>query len=498
MRLAEKTIFVFALLCFVLSVLFYILNQYQIIFFPYQHELREAAVVPIVRLLESGKNPYDVAYQPYSFYAYGIGFPAIVSKLSFLELPALQTARIVATMFTSLSALLIFLILKDAKVKASLIMLAISIFLFEQSQYANLAFPNSTAVSILLLGYFAATKLNFTLTGCILGSLFFVLGFAVKQYVLIGLPVIGCYCLIRNGVKVTAIYASVIAVVFVAFVYWLNINFETYFIISYDAFKGARISSFYHMKDQMITFLTSNMHYVFALLCVANFWFLKTKDNWSVSSMLALIKEIDFFFIAFAAGLGAFIVKLGWHEGACCGLYLYHIATPFLLIFLSKSIDKYLDSAFVALCISALSLIYVYRLYNNYTTTKSTLAVIRTEVSGFSDKLSQYALILNSPEFTSMLKSKIYNNGSTEFFVDALNVPPYEKYKLTLEIDRKYRETIDKGIASKKFDLVQQTRGYTDNTYINNTHLDKYYYVKEVVRYPMLFGGWDVEFWVRK
>lgn len=87
MKFFEKSTSICIYLLFLIGIVFFLLNQYQIIFFPFQHEYREGAIISIVNLLKELQNPYSTNNLPQTFYAYRFGFPLFVALFEYVLKP---------------------------------------------------------------------------------------------------------------------------------------------------------------------------------------------------------------------------------------------------------------------------------------------------------------------------------------------------------------------------------------------------------------------------
>lgn len=492
---------------FLIGIVFFLLNQYQIIFFPFQHEYREGAIIPIVNLLKEFQNPYSTNNLPQAFYAYGFGFPLFVALFDFVLNPfgisTLETARLLTTLCILAGSIFVFIILKKKNVNISIAIVAVSVFIYEQIILSNFAFPNSCAVLFLIAGYFIADYYNFSNKSTAFSLLIFLVGFYIKQYVLLGAVILLCYYTVFINCKRGLIFICAFSISFGLCVVLINNVFELYFSVSYYAIKGSNISSFNHLKNQLNSFVGDNFLYFVALILFI-FCYLSVSNIKKVNSLNAVFDELrkgGLFLFAFLGGLGAFVVKLGWHEGSCCATYLYHIMTPFLIILIAQFLSNYINKSYINTVSIVLLITFTVKIHSRYIENYHRLKSMKPELEAIQSKVLKYRSIYNSPEVSSIVaqtRNMIYNNGSTEYFRDALNVKDQSKYAVIESTHENFIQKIKEEIDTKKFEAILQTKNYFGFNYMDRSLLEQNYSFKETVYFQMLLGSWEVEIWERK
>lgn len=513
--LTGAALFLFSLYTLAVSVN----NNIQFIDFPYQHELREGAVLCITNLYINDENPFDISHQPQETYDYGFLYPMVVSPLAKVYGNSLSIHRRVTYVFILLSCILVFLALISKKVNPVLSFAAAVIM--HQTMVSNafiaIARPEGMGIFFLLLTVLIPWRYNFTFASCILSILCGSLALLTKLYYFAAVPIMIIYLFLFVSKRKSVLYAfaSLLSLLIIYLLITYVLKYETFFnTVVFQQWNDAGYN-YKHMQEQLIYFLKINIVLLIiiaiSLTAVAKKYFFR-KSGTAVSGFFNFLKSkfifikslnifrdepliktgIDLLFYSAAVfGIIIFIFKLGGNKGNGGGAYLFHLVSPFLIL-----------SAFLIIKVSgnklvnfAAAFLLIYTLTSQFKTPEYDFEKSAQCYEKIEDIMRKSKSTFNSPEVVSIMieqNKPVYNSGHTQFFVRGIN-PLSLKLGFSDGVEKRNRDYLlenNRKIINRDFDLILLSKGSQKwpALVVNYECID-------TLCAPMIFQDWEIERW---
>ncbi|MFB2934889.1 hypothetical protein ACE1B6_06385 [Aerosakkonemataceae cyanobacterium BLCC-F154] len=509
---AKKVLTYGVLMAISLLLLRLIIFNFQMIFYPFQLEYREAAPLTNTILLLKGGNPYDIANQPENTNVYGILYPLFVYPFAKLWGATIPVHRAISTFFIFAATGLIFWVMRSLKVSLILSIVAAIVFYWHQILSATFFVkPDSMGLFLFLASLVVAWKHKYSWLSLLASIILGLLGFIAKPYFVLSIPYLCLYLFLFHSKK-KGIYYGFLSFLATGFTFGiLNGLFATYFDNNFFGYLNQRLAgsglnyAFYQSK----TYIFENLSIVVILVAFGYILVKNTILNWHrfrVKEAIAqkfnlskfnqpLIKlDVDLFTFCLLISLVLFYLKLGQHTGNWLA-YLYHLVSPFLIIIAFRLANKLdVNSIILLLAIIALNLFFIYpqplfKGQDNYQQWQNLRVLI-----------SQHENVLNSPAIASILleqDKKVYDSGQSEYFILGqkrkifnIELPTDNKIKQRV---KDYKQEIASSIQNQEFDLVVLTQRYSE--FVSEDLVKKCYNYQGEVTVNMLAQSWKLDVW---
>lgn len=507
-----------------IKLVFSIQEHYRFLTHPYQLEYREGAGLVTAQDFIQDKNPFSIILQPQHTYTYGFLYPYIVSLIANVYENTLFVHRVFTYLFISATCLIVFFVLLRKKVNfvlafSALVLLHQSIV---NATYTAVARPEGLGMFLMTLGIIIPWRYNYSWSSLITSIVFGILAFLTKQYYILSIPVIALYLFLfiskEKSVKYSII--SVISLLFV--VLTLDHFFPMY--INNTFFMHVNISGYLysHMKDQLAVYAEINLYLILIILMslfISVKEYLSARQGETVSKVISNIKknfhyntntkiygkepmiksETDFLFLfTLLVVLFVFMINLGGNKGNSDAVYLFQLASPYLILVTILLLDSVKNKLFKSLA----CLLLVVTLNLEFNIQRHDYAEFASCFRKVEDVIKVSRNPLNSPENVSIMISQnkpVYNSGLTEFFHLARNT--FRKSSGSSQVINnrlsEFRKEVNEKIRKKEFDVILLTENYF-SYFIDPEMLKQNYNFKDKICAKMIYQNWNTEVWVPK
>ncbi len=450
-------------LCIVLAGLIFLLAiNLRIVFFPYQMEFREGAIVLTNTAFLKGINPWALENNLQYINVYGIVYNALILPFTWLMGNQLWIYRLVS-MLAILGQMLVVGMVMRRKGFAWLYIGMAALFLWLGQIYYTtpMARPDTLGQLFFLLTLFLPAFWNYSTKSLIWSGAFAVLGFYTKTYFVLGLPLLAMYLFLFRSKSQAIWYAAASTAVIMVAALVINHFFEAYFLNVVFSHIADTNQIFSYMIEQSIQFARDYWAYLFfGLLAVIS---AMRKLRWSRSSLPdlqiafrqpLLTKSIDpnLFYLLVCALLIYF--SLGRHNGTRMAYY-YQLLSPFFLLLVFGFLHKTPRLSGLAAILLTINL-----LTHGYENLKPDLQPYPIEEwRKIGTLLDEHEDVPNSPAITYELIRRdlpVVNSGQTSYYY------PYPEFSFFLYPDpnrirligEQFLEDFQANLTNKKYDLM--------------------------------------------
>ena len=228
-KTVEKYLQYAIILASVVCLLYLIKKQLFIVFFPYQLEFREGAVLNLTDALTKGINPYLLENQPWRTSIFGVFYNLVTLPLALIFGPNAVVHRVVSSLSIWMAFYILYKWFRQLKTPVYIILPLLILPMYQYCEtHAFSARPGALGIFIMLLSIYLALKKDHNFLSLFLIALLTFCAFMTKSYFGISTAIIGLYFLLNNF-KSTVIYSLsyfLIAGIFILLA--INIT-ETYF-----------------------------------------------------------------------------------------------------------------------------------------------------------------------------------------------------------------------------------------------------------------------------
>lgn len=453
--------------------------HFQLINHPFPLEYREGAILLTTDLLLKGNNPFSLGLQPAYTNMYGILYNLIVYPFAKLGIASLFIHRLITAIFVWLACLFLFWIIhrKGGSIlyAAAASLLFYAVLLFPMTTTA-LVGPHSLGLFLFLVSIFWPERKNYSFPSLIVSIIAGLLAFYAKAYFILGLPIVACYLFLFVSKKKGIIYGLLFVVSLAASIILIDKTMECYFNNTFFINMNVAQDSLEHARNQFAELIHLNRE----LLVILGLILVSQVINFSEIIRLAkgglrmtimdfnkplFSNPLNLSFFCLLFGIVIIYFKLGRHGGSWMA-YLFHLITPFFLVFLFTLMKpKRWDIIFMPLVVMSL-----FNVLGNFNINLNQKIENWQKVK---DLISQHQVILNSPAIVPILVEQhknVYESGHSEYFkVGAYRLSPL--VKKIFPTGPKGREVILRHYAylnevvgmikEKKFDLIMVTEDYS-------------------------------------
>ncbi len=319
----------------------------RIVFFPYQMEFREGAIVLTNAAFLKGINPWALENNLEYINVYGIVYNALILPFNWLLGNQIWIYRLVSMLAILGQIFLIGVVQrKNGITWLNIGITAVFIWLGQIYYTTPMARPDTLGQLFFLLTLFLPVLMNYSAKSLVWSGLFAVLGFYTKTYFVLGLPLLAMYLFIfrsktqaiwYGGISLTGIVMSAIVI---------NHFFEAYFLNVVFSHIADTNRIYSYMVQQSIHFARDYWAVLFIgllaiVIAMRNF-------HWSKQSLpriqfgfhqplLSKSMDPNLFYILICTFLIYF--SLGRHNGTKMAYY-YQLLSPFLLLLIFGFLQK--------------------------------------------------------------------------------------------------------------------------------------------------------------
>ncbi|MEP7145448.1 MAG: hypothetical protein ABI792_00415 [bacterium] len=501
-------------------------SHYRFISHPYQLEYREGAALNITQLFLDHRNPFSIEEQPQNTYVYGFVYPLAVTPFAQQFGNTLFVHRSFVYFFIWATCLLVFYVL--IKKKANYVFAFAAITILHQSivNAANTAVarPESLGIFLFTLGIIIPRIWNFSKASLSASIILGVIGYLTKPYYVLVIPIIAAYLFIFVSKRKSLIYTIVSCFVLLLIITITSFIFPLYINNTFINHLNDSLYNYNHMKDQVAEYAEINVYLILIniLSCIIIFWkflhrhltktveqlFEYSRNMFRVNFNFNITKKDDpliksRFDLLFAFSLSVvlilFIVKLGGNVGNYHASYLFHLASPLLIIITFQLLEKTSNKMYKSFA----AVLLIVTMNIEFETPEYDFNKFTSCFKQMDELIKRSKNTLNSPENVSIMiqeNKPVYNSGHSEYFSGERNRSRIlaSSYNGVSERIKEYQDEIDRRIIQKEFDLILLTKNYY-NIFINDNTLKQNYDLSGTVCAPFnYFNDLEVETWVPK
>lgn len=463
----------------------------RLVFFPYQMEFREGAIVLTTEAFLKGINPWAIENNLTYINVYGIVYNALVLPFAAVLGNSLWIHRLISLMAVIGQLVLVAKVMRQRGISWLFIGFACVFLWLGQIYYTTpMARPDTLGQFFFLLTILLPLLKNFSTKSLILSLLFGWLGFFTKPYFVLGLPLVAVYLFLFEN-KLRAIgyaFAGVLLIALSSLVvnhffeaYFLNVVFshiaDTNSIYEYLVYQTVRYGGEY-WSVLLVAFI--------AMISAAASVRFKRITDFPVEFNLRkpfLRFKLDILLFCLLISCVLIIASLGRHNGNRMAYY-YQLISPFLLILVFGILTRYPQTSGVAiLCIS------INLLFHGYGNLKPDLQPWPVENwQKIQRYLQQANEVIHSPAITyEVMKAglPVMNSGQTSYFYpypqsDFFLYPPKEQIR---EIGDDFFATLAQRIANREYDIILVDDPYP--AFAKRRYYETYYTPGEVINLSM-------------
>lgn len=489
-------------------------SHLQFIKYPYQQEFREGAVLPATGHFVNNENPFDMKYQPQDTYVYGFFYPWLTSHFAKIYGNTLEVHRWISYIFILLTCLLIFLTLNHLKVNPVFSFAAAVIL--HQSLVSNglisLARPEGLGIFLFVMGILVPWRFKFSYISCLISIFLAIAGFLTKPYYIFAIPVIMIYLFIFVNKRKAVIYGCISILFIIITLFSVNLVFESYLNNTIFHPGNVAVNDYMHMFRQFMYYFRSNA--VLFIIIVISFLIQKVINrksntvnensgnnsaNNSFNKPLIKTNSDLLFVFTLIFSLIMFIIKLGGNTGNGGAAYLYHLASPFLVLVTFQIVNNIHSKIFH----SAVVLLLIFTLFWHYRVVSYHYENSMVCFEEIKEILKNKNNIYNSSEIVSIMteqNKELYNNGHSEYFkTGACKLGELTGTTTGVkERQNEFNKNVNSKIMNKEFDLVLLTNNYF-SLMLDTALLSKYYFNTDTLCAPMPPNkNWQIQVWYPK
>jgi hypothetical protein len=515
-------IFYFISIFYVLGVFInMLLKHYLIVTHPYQLEYREIANLLDTNAILNGENPYSLKNQPDLGTCYGIGYPLVCAIFSKFFGITLFSHRLVSILSIILTSVLFFMLLRKEKIDKWL-SFAGTVILYLNISFNNQAICRPDALGMLFfsISVFTPIYYNYSNKSLIIGLIFSISSFYIKQYFIIGFAIIILFIFLFKSIKKSFIFGFIYGALFLFSAYIVKFYFETYFYSTSLAMLNLAVNKIEWSKYQLEEFFLVT-HFglsILLLICIfifiiSNFSFLKNELS-NFNLLMNVEKQINikdlskgflsfnfniFIFLFLSIGL-LLLVKLGGNDGAFLTYHFQLLSFCFIIMLLKFSViypnSKLLFIPFILISIYSSNL------------RDKTWPLNKKDINDWqkvSKIIKNSKDVLNSPVicYELFLNNKhIYDTGLNEHWINYRcnknTIPGKMVIKTQINI-----KSIQYKIRHQKFDvlILNKENNWTVPFWQKkDENIKKFYVKKDSLNLKMFQTNeyWPIEIWIPK
>lgn len=474
----------------------------RIVFFPYQMEYREGAIVLTTEAFLNGINPWKLENNPVYINVYGFVYNFLVYPFAIIFGNKIWIYRLLSFASILGQIAIIARVMRRKNISWIWVCFAGLFIWLGQIYYTTpLARPDALGQLFFLLTIFIPWLNKFSTRSLIVSALCGIIGFYTKPYFVLGIALVAMYVFLFVSKKSALVYALGILPVLILTVMVVNKVFEAYFLNVIFSHWADTNSIFSYMVQQSVKFARD--YWAFLVIALVSILYIVFADpqEW-IEPRVEIFQlghpfiqpglDFNLFCILICAGLIYF--SLGRHNGTIQAYY-YQLLTPFLVILVFGVIQKHKTIHGIALLLIAVNLCT--HAFENLKPDFVSYDVTAWEtVSRYLDKNSNP---LNDPCTTFLQIDKgipVLNSGQTEYFLPypKENSFFYPNVKKIEQVGNEFFDGWEEKLLTQEFDLF-----ITQNLYnYRKTDIPQKYETIDKITFqmPHVFQTWQVDIMV--
>ena len=473
----------------------------RLVFFPYQMEYREGAIILTTQAFLKGINPWALENNPIYINVYGFVYNLIVLPFAWLLGNQIWIHRLISFLAILGQIWIITIVMRKKGIRWQWIAFAGLFVWLGQIYYTTpLARPDALGQLFFLLTLFIPLIYDFSPRSLVLSAILGVLGFYTKPYYVLGIPLIASYVFLCISKKKALCYAGGVLLALSLSAVFVNKIFEAYFLNVVFSHIADTNSIFSYMVKQSIKFardywalLLIGFIAVIQVMSAGKRDLRKQEIAFLPIQKPLLSKSLNFNFFVLVISAILIFFSLGRHNGTIQAYY-YQLLTPFLVILVFEYLQK-----MPGLQSFAILLITINLFTHGYENLKPDLQTY--DVTAWQ-KIDQYLFegqtILNSPVVTSMMIQKdlkIENSGQTPYYFP---YPTYSSYfypnlEKIASIGDLYISERNRKFEGQAYDLILEDASYQD--YFHKSDIHQKYKIIDTINFvmPHVFQDWKID-----
>lgn len=473
----------------------------RLVFYPYQMEFREGAIVLTTQAFLEGINPWSLENNLTYINVYGIVYNAVVLPFAALFGNTLWIHRLVSFLAVIGQLILIASVMRKKGIRWLYVLFtAVYIWLGQIYYTTPMARPDTLGQLFFLLTILLPVLGNFSRRSLIFSILFGWLGFFTKPYFVLGFPLVAAYLFLFENKRTAILYALAGGVLIGISSLVINHFFEAYFLNVIFSHVADTNSIYEFMLKQSARFVGEYWSILSIALVAVIIAAVGIKlDEFRGHILNFKAKQPFFYFkmdiLLFCLLIAAVLIyaSLGRHNGTQMAYY-YQLISPFLLILVFGYLERHPQlSGLAVICIS------INLIFHGWGNLKPDLKPWPTENwIRIQHYLEGQTEVIHSPAITyEVMKAGIpvMNSGQTSYFY------PYPKSDFFLypskdriaQIGDAFFAELAQRIAAQEYDIILVDAPYP--AFAKRKYYETYYQPGEeiVISMPHTEQTWPIQ-----
>jgi hypothetical protein len=463
----------------------------RLVFFPYQMEFREGAIVLTTEAFLKGINPWALENNLTYINVYGIVYNALVFPFAAILGNSLWIHRLISFLAVIGQLVLVVRVMRLSGISWLYTGFAAVFLWLGQIYYTTpMARPDTLGQFFFLLTILLPLLGNYSTKSLILSLLFGWLGFFTKPYFVLGLPLVAVYLfLFKNKLRAIGYaFAGVLLIALSSLV--VNNFFEAYFLNVVFSHIADTNSIYEFLVYQTIRYLGEYwsvllVAFIAVITSAAGVRFGKIEKfpvDFNLQKPLLSFK-LDILLFCLLISCVLIFASLGRHNGTRMAYY-YQLISPFLIILVFGILTRHPQARGAAIICVSINLIF-----HAYGNLKPDLQPWPVDYwQKIQSSLQQSREVIHSPAITyEVMKAgmPVMNSGQTSYFYpypqrDFFLYPPKEKIQ---EIGDEFFATLAQRIANREYDIILVDDPYP--AFAKRRYYETYYSPGEVITISM-------------
>lgn len=476
----------------------------RLVFFPYQMEYREGAILLTGQAFLQGINPWQLEVNPIYINVYGFVYNLFALPFTWILGNKLWIYRLI-TFLSILGQTAVIAWVMRRKGLAWIWIAYAGLFIWIGQFYFTtpMARPDGLGQLLFLLTLYLPIMSGYSTRSMMWSAMFGLLGFYTKPYYLLGIPLVTAYIFLFESKRKAVLYAGGAFIVFIISAVLVNRIFEAYFFNVYFSHVADTNQIYEYMIQQTIKFGRD----YWALLIFAGFGLLSFIFASPVKGPRLYLRPVDsgLFnrkpdFSLFVLLISAILIyfSLGRHNGTIQAYY-YQLLTPFLVIIVPDYLRVHPCWQNVALILVAINLVN-----HSAENLASDWAGYETQsMTRFEQILDGHSVVMNSPTVVTELVYRglpVENSGQSEYFFPypERQWPIYPALDRIKAIGDDYLASEKEKMQSGEFDLIMLEGA--DRKFIEDPLIAQKYQFVDTITFvmPHVFQTWQADIYTVK
>jgi hypothetical protein len=476
----------------------------RLVFFPYQMEYREGAILLTGQAFLQGINPWQLDVNPIYINVYGFVYNLVALPFTWILGNRLWIYRLI-TFLSILGQTAVIARVMRRKGLAWIWAAYAGLFIWIGQFYYTtpMARPDGLGQLLFLLTLYLPIMERYSTRSLVWSAVFGLLGFYTKPYFLLGIPLVTAYVFLFESKRKAVLYAGGAFIVFLLSALLVNRIFEAYFFNVYFSHVADTNQIYEYMIQQTIKFGRD----YWALLIFAGFGLLGFLFETPAKDLRLNLRPVnsglfnrkpDFSLFILLISAALIYFSLGRHNGTIQAYY-YQLLTPFLVIVVPDYLWIHPRWQNVALILVGINLVN-----HSVENLASDWAGYESEsMTRFEQILEGHSVVMNSPAVVAELVYRglpVENSGQSEYFF------PYPERQLSIypALDRikaigdSYLTSEKEKMQSGEFDLLMLEGA--DRKFMEDPLIAQKYQFVDTITFvmPHVFQTWQADIYTVK